>query len=184
MDDNKTMIEQTKIWLKEIVIGFNFCPFANPVFKEEKIDYVATTASSELQANAILLQTIDGLIAHPERETALIIFSNYLNNFDHYLVYLKKANALLQRKKMNGRFQLASFHPNYVFDGLTNDDAANFTNRSPFPILHIIREDSLSKALKTFPNPESIPDRNIAMARNKGLRFFQEFMNNIKTKTT
>lgn len=184
MDENKHIIEQTKIWLKEIVIGFNFCPFANPVFKEDKIDYVVTQAASELQANAILLQTINELVAHPERETALLIFSNYLQNFSSYLAYLKKANALLQRKKMNGKFQLASFHPDYVFDGLSADDAANFTNRAPFPILHIIREDSLTKALKTFPSPEKIPDRNIALARNKGLLFFQDFMNNIKTKTT
>lgn len=179
-DIDVPVVIATKRWLQDIVIGFNFCPFANPVFKADRIDYVVIDGTSELKFNELLLQTCKSMLAHPEKETALLIFEQYLGSFPAYLAYLKKANALLERKKLKGIFQLASFHPDYVFDGLEEHDAANYTNRAPYPIIHIIREASLTKALKTFPNPELIPERNIEVARNKGLVFFENFMNNVQ----
>ena len=106
-------------------------------------------------------------------ETSFLIFENDFTDFDDYLYLVKKAERLLTKENYDGKYQLASFHPDYCFADSEIDDPANYTNRSIYPMLHILREDSLSKALRLFPNPEQIPQHNIDFARQKGLQYMQ-----------
>jgi len=102
-------------------------------------------------------------------ETSLLIFTQSVIEFDSFLDCIELANALLIEQGYEGVYQLASFHPDYCFEGEQDNDPANFTNRSPYPMLHLIREASIERALQHYPDPESIPERNIELARSKGL---------------
>lgn len=108
-----------------------------------------------------------------EMETSLLIFPDALLQFSEYLNFVKRAEAFLRMKGYEGTYQLASFHPDYFFAGAAEDDAANYTNRSIYPMLHILREKGLSKAIANFPEPEKIPERNMAFARRKGLEYMK-----------
>lgn len=166
---HSAVIEQTRCWIKKVIIGLNFCPFAKREFDRESIRYAVIdnnaldTCLQALVNETILLDSDDAI------ETSLLIFPNAVADFDHFLDFLELANALMADQGYQGIYQLASFHPDYCFEGEEYDDPANFTNRSPYPMLHLIREASIEKALQHYPNPESIPERNIELARSKGL---------------
>ena len=106
-------------------------------------------------------------------ETTFIIFPNDHAHFLDYLDITERAEDFLAKENYEGIYQLASFHPQYCFAGSSEDDAANYTNRSPYPMLHILREDSITNALESFTNPENIPETNIDFARKKGLHYMQ-----------
>ena len=114
---------------------------------------------------------------HPEVQTSLLIYPYGLESFDAYLDFLAIAEELLQVQAYEGIFQLASFHPQYCFDGALLDDPANYTNRSPYPMLHLLRESSLEKALANYPEPEKIPQHNIALTRQLGLATLEKLLN-------
>ena len=149
------IIQATQNWVSNVVIGCGFCPFANKVFIENKIRYavIAGTALHEHPQN--VLSELDLLAADASIETSLVIFTDAYQHFSAYLQFLKQCERLSIRKGYEGIFQIASFHPQYLF-GDTNEeeDPANFTNRSPYPMLHLIREESLSKAVSFHPDPE------------------------------
>jgi hypothetical protein len=107
-------------------------------------------------------------------ETTLLIYPKAFANFDEYLDFVEIAERLLEVEDYEGIYQLASFHPNYCFEGSNENDAANYTNRSPYPMLHLLREESLEKALETYPNPENIPENNIKLTRELGLQKLKE----------
>jgi hypothetical protein len=109
----------------------------------------------------------------PTIETSFIIFTNSFEDFDDYLDFLALAETLIEEHAYDGVYQVASFHPKYKFEGSNELDAANYTNRSPYPMLHIIREESLEKAIALHPNTEEIPQRNIEFARGKGLKYMK-----------
>lgn len=109
-------------------------------------------------------------------ETSLLIFPESLKDFDDYLDFLEIANALMHKQGYEGIYQLASFHPHYYFEGADENDAANYTNRSPYPMLHILREASLERALLNYPDPENIPGRNIKLTRELGLDVMQKLL--------
>ena len=113
-------------------------------------------------------------------ETTLIIFPIYFKQFDDYLDFLGIAESLLIEQGYEGIYQLASFHPDYCFSGEAHEDPANYTNRSPYPMLHLIREESLERALKSHPNPEKIPERNITLTRKLGLEKLQAILTSAK----
>lgn len=170
------IIQATRYWLQNSVIAFNFCPFAKPVFKADAIDYrVIDTQQTELQLKTVA-DELQRLELQPEIETSLLIFAQGLNDFHHYLDWLELANQLLIDLGYEGHFQLASFHPDYCFAEVKSDDASNYTNRSPYPILHIIREESIEKALKHYPNPELIPENNIKVAKEQGVEVFKTLL--------
>ena len=106
-------------------------------------------------------------------ETTFIIFPDNFSDFETYLDLVELSEALAADQGYEGIYQIASFHPEYCFEGAEADDPANYTNRSIYPMLHLLREDSLSDALDNFPDAESIPERNIAFAQRKGLAFMQ-----------
>ena len=103
----------------------------------------------------------------------MLIYANAFADFDEYLDFVSLAQGLLEAQNYEGVYQLASFHPNYCFEGATEDDAANYTNRSPYPMLHLLRESSLENALRNYPNPEMIPANNIQLLRQLGLEKMQ-----------
>jgi len=171
---NQIIISQTQKWLKAVVIGCHFCPFAAAVFQAESIFYEIIGKGTPRQYLDILLKNVRHLDAHPETETTLLIFPESLKNFQEYLNFLKRAESFLVSRGYEGKYQLASFHPDYVFANAAGDDAANYTNRSIYPMLHILREKSLSRVLDNFPHPENIPERNMAYARKKGLEYMKQ----------
>ena len=118
----------------------------------------------------------------PEVETTLLIFANAVPDFHEYLDLLDMTQAWLEEQELEGIFQLASFHPQYQFANSDPDDEANYTNRSPFPVIHILREDSVERAVGSHPDPTMIPERNITLAREKGLAFWKDLMAQITVR--
>ncbi len=172
LSDEK-IIEQTTNWIKSVVIDCNFCPFAAKAVLKNSIQYVVKKETTINEALETLKEELMRLENDIETETGFIIFSNDFLKFDDYLNLVKNSERLLTKEGYDGIFQLASFHPDYCFEGSDENDPANFTNRSIYPMLHILREESLTKALSLYPNPETIPEHNIAFARQKGLQYMQ-----------
>ncbi len=161
-------ITATQHWLENFIIRYNICPFAKKVFDEQTIRYQLVDASTWEAALVTLNDEWRYLNAHPECATTLIIFYNGLTDFNDYLDVVDIADGLLAKQGYEGLYQLASFHPDYVFADSTKDDPANYSNRSPYPMLHIIRESSITDALESFAHPEDIPQRNIRLLREMG----------------
>lgn len=172
----ETIITQTKQWLEKIVIGCNFCPFAAKPFFQDKIRYRVVASAQKKDILEALVRECSWLEENAETETSLLILAEGYEKFDAYLDLLDIAEQLLEKEGYEGIFQLASFHPDYRFAGSKADDAANYTNRSPYPILHLLKEESIEKALEKFPDPDKIPDKNIAFAREKGLEYMKNLL--------
>lgn len=169
----ETAIQHTINWVKSVVIGLNFCPFAAKTVIQNSIRYSVLQPKNLSETLKYLQQELELLDTDRSIETTLVIFPENYPDFQEYLSLVKKTEKLLTKLDYDGVYQIASFHPDYCFEGSNEDDAANYTNRSPYPMLHLLREESLSKALATFKNPESIPERNVNLAREKGLKYMQ-----------
>lgn len=180
------ILQHTKKWLQSIVIGFNFCPFAGREMMRNSIHYQISesrTVEEHLEAFVLECKRLEG---QPSIETSLVIFPPFeankddysLSSFEDYLDLVALAEQLIVSMGYEGVFQVASFHPDYCFGGSEENDPSNFTNRSPYPILHILREESLERVLEHYPNPEAIPERNIAFARQLGLSKLQVMLQN------
>ncbi|NQY62134.1 MAG: DUF1415 domain-containing protein, partial [Alteromonadaceae bacterium] len=165
---NQKVVNQTKQWIEEIIVGLNFCPFAKKELVADSIHYFVSKQGQTKFALEEVMEQCRYLQQHEELETSLVIFKTGFKDFNKYLELLDYANDLLADTGYEGIFQLASFHPEYCFEGEDIDDAANYTNRSPYPIIHILREESLERVLNVYKNPEEIPDDNIEFAREKG----------------
>ncbi|MDT8282675.1 MAG: DUF1415 domain-containing protein [Gammaproteobacteria bacterium] len=180
--------EQTKIWVNEIVIGLNLCPFAARPFNDNTIDYiVARTDNKKPEIEQHLHQLADCFNRLDETAsiaTSLLIFPETYKQFDDYLELVHLANLLLEDLNYSGIYQLASFHPAYLFDDTTEDDASNFTNRSPYPMLHIIREIDLEKAIANYPGIEQVPENNIKKLRMIGYTEMQKRLSDISSGNT
>lgn len=168
--DRVRAVTLTRRWLERFVIGLGLCPFAAAPYRLDRIAYRVCDEHSLEKIYDDFLRTLEALvIADPqEQETALLILTRGLPAFDDYLDGLAVLEQAVEDAGLNGMVQLASFHPDYRFDGAADDDPANFTNRSPFPMFHLIREDGLAAALESYPDPESIPQRNIRRLRALG----------------
>lgn len=173
-------ILQTQQWLEKIIVGLNFCPFAKKELVNESIHYYVSPQSQLKLALADFANQCHYLHEHPEIETSLVIFSEGFKLFERYLDLVDYANEFLIDLGFEGTFQIASFHPDYYFEGEAFDDASNYTNRSPLPTLHLIREASMEKVLNVYKEPEKIPDNNITLAREKGSEFFDQILKQIK----
>lgn len=167
------IIEQTKKWINDVVVGCNFCPFAANVVKQQKVHYQVETSPVLNACLASFMQEVARLDDDTNIETSFLIFSGSFQQFDEYLNLVSLAEKLLKKEGYEGIYQVASFHPLYRFADSTDDDAANYTNRSPYPMLHLLREESIEKALKHYNNPENIPECNIDFARGKGLFYMK-----------
>lgn len=170
---NEKIIEQTQRWIKSVVIDCNFCPFAAKVFFEKKIHYSVKSDVAMAECLDHLKEELNYLQLQTSIETSFVIYPTDFLDFEEYLNLVRKAEKLLIKENLDSVFQIASFHPDYCFADSEFEDAANYTNRSIYPMLHILREDSLTKVLKLFPNPEQIPLNNMDFARNKGLVYMK-----------
>jgi len=173
MHTTEEVIAQTKKWITDVVIGCNFCPFAAREIKRNSINYIV----DESEDIAICLHTFitecRRMDNDPAAETSFIVYTNAFENFDDYLDLVSLAEALLEREGYEGIYQVASFHPQYCFEDTRENDAANYTNRSIYPMLHILREESIEAALEHYADPESIPKRNVQFARQKGVVYMK-----------
>ncbi len=153
----------TKDWIHDFVIRHNLCPFAKKPFVQNTIRY-ALYEGTDWEALALLFQKEATFLknsANSSTETTIIIIPNALNGFNDYLDFLAFANRLIFALRLEGELQIASFHPDYQFDGTEKMDVTNHTNRSPFPLLHLLKEESVTQALAHYDEPESIPERNM-----------------------
>lgn len=172
----KSIIEQTKAWLTTFIIGYNICPFAKREYDRGSIHYSVVELNGLDQCLESVFKACQQLDSDSKIETTLLIFPNSFNQFNDYLDFLNLAELLLIDQHYEGTYQLASFHPDYCFDGENPNDPANYTNRSPYPMLHLIREESLEHALDSYPYPEKIPERNIKLTRQIGLDKLQAIL--------
>ena len=154
--------QEVSVWLNQVVIGLNLCPFSGKPTREKRVRFQVSVAKVEEDLLAELTAEMELLDKTPAREieTTLLIIPSFLQDFFDYTQFLGWAQSQLKQQGWLGIYQLASFHPSYYFAGTDPDDDENLTNRSPYPIIHIIREASLEQALKYFHGVEEIPDRN------------------------
>jgi hypothetical protein len=172
MSSNASNITQeTQDWLIKAVIGLNLCPFAKAVHVKEQIKYVVSEATTVEQLLEDLAQELEFLaeVSREKTDTTLLIHPDVLNDFLDYNDFLELADQLLEDLDLDGELQIASFHPQYQFAGTEIDDVTNFTNRSPYPTLHLIREDSIDEAVKAFPEAEAIFETNIQTMEKLGI---------------
>ena len=160
-------------WIKDVVIECNFCPFANAALLKKSINYIVIDT---IEKKAIIEHLLEAFIQLDENdmiETTFLIIGDLSINFKKYLTIFDSCEDSLYQKGYEGIYQIASFHPNYCFADSDELDPANYTNRSPYAMIHILRESSIDKALEKFPHPENIPIRNVQYAREKGLQYMQ-----------
>jgi len=161
--DNPEPIAATQRWLQQAVIGLNLCPFAKAVVAKQQVRFVLSDATAPEQ----LLQTLGEELAllrdapAEQVDTTLIVHPQVLTDFLDYNDFLELADGLVESLELEGVLQVASFHPHYQFAGSEPEDIANYTNRAPYPTLHLLREDSVARAVDAFPDSDAIVDRNI-----------------------
>lgn len=164
------IIAATRTWLEKAVIGLNLCPFAKPAYAAGRIRYVVSSATSEQSLLVDLERELETLAeANPERmETTLLIHPYVLGDFYDFNDFLQIAETAITALELEGIIQVASFHPRYQFADTEPGDIGNFTNRSPYPVLHLLREDSIERAVQSHPDTDAIYQRNIATLRKLG----------------
>lgn len=156
-------IKQTRQWLEDVVIGLNLCPFARKPFNAGQVRLTVSDSRNVETLLGDLHEELDQMDRTPadDIDTTLLIITDQLQDFLDYNDVLDLADGLLEQQGWEGTYQIASFHPAYQFADTAVDDRENYTNRAPYPILHILREASLDKGLASYPNPEQIPERNM-----------------------
>lgn len=164
------ILSDTRRWLERAVIGLNLCPFAKSVWVKKQIKYALTAANTADELLAELAQELKLLADTPPEklDTTLLIHPQAMTDFLDYHFFLAEVDALLRNLDYEGVFQIASLHPQYEFAGSEPDDIANFTNRSPYPMLHLLRESSIDRAVAAFPDAAHIFERNIETMENIG----------------
>jgi hypothetical protein len=164
------VIAQTQAWVNRAVVGLNLCPFARAVQVKNQIRYVVSRATDADDLLTLLCDELQWLAeADPaQAETTLIVHPQVLNDFADYNDFLDAAEAAVDQLGLEGVLQVASFHPQYQFAGTDADDITNATNRSPYPTLHLLREESIDRAVAAFPQAEAIYENNIQTLEKLG----------------
>jgi uncharacterized protein len=171
-------IAQTRRWLERAVIGLNLCPFAKAVYVKQQMRFVLSEATTtealldELTAELTLLSQTDPQAV----DTTLLVHPRVLTDFLDYNDFLDRADAVVAALGLEGEIQVASFHPQYQFAGTYPDEMGNYTNRAPFPTLHLLREASIDRAVAAFPDPDVIVERNIATLEELGVEGWKRLM--------
>jgi len=174
--NNIDVIQSTQAWVKNVIVKYNICPFAKRELERGSIRYFEETSCDIENVLESLTKECQLLDNNPKIETTLLILSEACIDFEHFLDLIYLSNHLLKVMGYEGTYQLAHFHPHYCFDGDDNEAASNYSNRSPFPTLHIIRELSMEKAIAAHPDVEGIPERNIHFMNKKGGPFFANLL--------
>ena len=184
-DLTSQVITDSQQWLERAVIGLNLCPFAKSVHVKSLIRYAISDAKSEselladLQSELIFLNSVSQTIT----DTTLLIAPMCLHDFLEFNQFILKANKSLTKLDLDGVFQIATLHPQYQFAGTDVDDITNYTNRAPYPTLHLLRESSIDRALQAIPNAESIFEVNMNTMRRIGLEGWRDLGLRVATTT-
>lgn len=174
--DHNLIIKSVAHWVDSVVVDLNLCPFAKRELINNRVRFEVTDARTEEQLLVALEAELKLLEGDASVETSLLIHPNLLEDFGDYNQFLDIIESLLIEMQLDGVFQIASFHPEYQFAGTDPDDAENFTNRSPYPLLHILREDSLENAIAAYPDIDQVPERNIELMNRLGTKKLESLL--------
>ena len=165
------VLAATRHWLEKAVIGLNLCPFAKAVYVKNQVRLVVSKARHADDLLEELDRELDLLVATPadEIDTTMLIHPTLFDDFLDFNDFLEVAEGVVDEHGLDGVIQLASFHPQFQFDGTEPDDISNYTNRAPFAVLHLLREESVERAVEAFPQADAIFDVNIATLEKLGL---------------
>ena len=173
--DSDTVVQDTVRWLERAVIALNLCPFAKAVHTKAQIHYVVSAATDGRELLQDLQRELEALaeIAPDQRDTTLLMAPACLGDFLDFNDFLEVVDELIDAMDLGGILQVASFHPQFQFAGTEPDDVTNCTNRAPYPTLHLLREDSIDRAVEAFPEAEAIFERNIEVLEELGMDGWQ-----------
>lgn len=174
--DDQRVIEATERWVRDVVVNLNLCPFAKRELVRNRVRFVVSAATTEDALLESLHQELQWLNDHDEVETTLLVHPHVLWDFLDYNEFLPAADDLLRYLDLEGIYQVASLHPDYQFGGTEPGDVENYTNRSPYPMLHLLREESLERAIDNYPDVDEIPQRNIERMAYVGLTHMQALL--------
>lgn len=169
------VLNQTRHWLEKAVIGLNLCPFAKAVYVKNQVRLVVSHARHADDLLEELDRELDLLVATPAEEidTTLLIHPTLFEDFLDFNDFIEVADSVVSEHELEGVVQLASFHPRFQFEGTEPDDISNYTNRAPFAMLHLLREESVDKAVEAFPEADAIFEQNIQTLEKLGLEGWQ-----------
>ena len=175
---NDTVIAQTRCWIEHVVMQYNLCPFAHKPVQGGQVRYRVSEANEPESLLRDLIDELEILRASDplQVETTVLIHPDVLQDFFDYNDFLDVVDQLLEQGGYADTFQIASLHPDYQFSGTGPDDAENYTNRSPYPILHLLRVEGVARVLEKYPDPEAIPERNIDTMNQLGVEQIQQIL--------
>ena len=164
------MVKKTRRWLDQMVVGLNLCPFSHSIIAQEQVYYAICDATTDSELKLFYVNELRRLLEADENDvaTSLLMFTQGLDVFDDYLDLLDWFQQLLEQAELTEHMQLASFHPQYQFEGMAADDLSHFTNRSPYPTIHLLRQAQMTKALTHVADPEKIYTDNIKTLNELG----------------
>ncbi|MDO3384508.1 DUF1415 domain-containing protein [Gilvimarinus sp. SDUM040013] len=173
---NDEIVRPVRQWVESFVVGMDLCPFAKRELVANRVRFAVSDSTVQDQLLLDLRSELERLLTDASIETTLLIHPYVLSDFYDYNQFLGDVDNLLVGMQLEGVFQVASFHPDYQFGGTSVDDAENYTNRSPYPILHILREASLEKAIEHYGDVDKIPERNIEKMNTLGVSRLRELL--------
>ncbi|PJK10229.1 hypothetical protein CO614_03035 [Lysobacteraceae bacterium NML120232] len=178
MQEQQHIEAATRRWLERAVIGLSLCPFAKAVYVRAQVRIHISDADNPEHLKDVLRAELLQLAATPAEQidTTLLVHPRVLQDFFDYNDFLDEAEALVRELNLEGEIQIASFHPDYQFAGTDPDDAGNNTNRAPYPMLHLLREASIDRAVAAYPSPDSIIERNIATMQRLGQAGYKKLL--------
>lgn len=172
--DSEAVIARTRQWITDVVVKCNFCPFAAREIKRNSIHYEVLFAATLTNVLPAVIKSFQQLDDDPAIETSFLVLPDRFSSFYAYLEMLDLCEQLNKKENYEGIYQITSFHPAYLFAGSNENDPGNYTNRSPYPMLHFLREASVSKAVDDYPEIDQVTKRNIAFTREKGLAYMKQ----------
>jgi uncharacterized protein len=167
---HQDVVKKTRRWLEQMVVGLNLCPFSHNVIAKDQVHYAICDATIDAQLKQFYVDELQRLLGAKENDiaTSLLMFTQGLEKFGDYLDLLDWFQQLLEKAELTEHVQLASFHPQYQFEGVAADDLSHFTNRAPYPTIHLLRQDQMTKALAHVSDPENIYLDNIKTLNKLG----------------
>ncbi|WP_419419515.1 DUF1415 domain-containing protein [Legionella sp. D16C41] len=183
MFNTDLIVKHTKNWISSFIIPLQLCPFAKYVVDNNIIQFKVSLAQTKQAALADLHEELKILEANQTIETSLVIFPVLFKDFLVYLDFIDLAEKKFIYKQYAGIYQLATFHPDYCFADAIDQDVTNYTNRSPYPMIHILREDSVEKAIAFYGDTEKIPLNNMALLRHLGIEKVKALLSNLEEIT-
>lgn len=174
--DRDLILRRVDRWIASVVIGLQLCPFAGKALRRGQLDTVLIDSAQAETCLQVLVEAAEQLAQGDPGKTTLLVLGVGFADFDDYLDLLALGEALLSDRGFDGIIQLASFHPDYCFEGSPEDDPGNWTNRSPYPMLHLLTEASISQAVRAHPDPQSIPQANVQTLSRLGVIGIEQLM--------